>query len=112
MPEDPAAVRPDEVGAALGAVADVLDRLGGRYYVGGSLASSVRGAPRASIDVDVAAELEPGHLAAFVQALAERGPVPVVYWITRFLMFWPPPPFESFHSRNLPILLSAKPTAR
>ena len=63
-------MRPDELSAALSLVADTFDRLGVRYYVGGSIASSVRGAPRASIDVDVAAELEPAHVMPFVEALA------------------------------------------
>ena len=63
---------PDEVNAALRPVADALERLGVRYYVGGSIASSVRGAPRASIDVDVAAELEPAHVVPFVEALADE----------------------------------------
>jgi hypothetical protein len=63
-------LRPDEISAALRPVADAFERLGIRYYVGGSIASSVRGAPRASIDVDVAAELEPAHVTPFVKALA------------------------------------------
>jgi hypothetical protein len=63
-------LRPDEISAALRPVADAFERLGIRYYVGGSIASSVRGAPRASIDVDVAAELEPAHVIPFVKALA------------------------------------------
>lgn len=64
-------MRPDEISAALSPVADAFDRLGVRYYVGGSIASSVRGAPRASIDVDVVAELEAAHVAPFVEALAD-----------------------------------------
>jgi hypothetical protein len=64
-------VRPDEIVGALDPVADALDRLGVRYYVGGSLASSVRGAPRASIDVDVAAELRPEHVRPLVESLSD-----------------------------------------
>jgi hypothetical protein len=63
-------VRPDEVIAALGPVADALDRLGVRYYVGGSIASSVRGAPRASIDIDLAAELRSEHVGPLVESLS------------------------------------------
>jgi hypothetical protein len=63
-------VRPDEVVGALGPVADALDRLGVRYYVGGSIASSVRGAPRASIDIDLAAELRSEHVRPLVESLS------------------------------------------
>ena len=64
-------MKPDEIVGALERVANVLDQLRVRYYVGGSIASSVRGAPRASIDVDVAAELGPEHVRPLVAALGE-----------------------------------------
>lgn len=48
--------------AALEPVVRALEELDVRYYVGGSLASSVYGVPRASIDADVVAELEPRHV--------------------------------------------------
>jgi hypothetical protein len=56
--------------AALVPVLDVLAGLGVRHYVGGSIASSAHGVPRASIDADVVAELEPRHAAALVDAVA------------------------------------------
>ncbi len=56
---------------ALGPVVDVLDSLGVAYFVGGSVASSAHGVPRASIDVDVVADLEPQHVVPFVARLAE-----------------------------------------
>jgi hypothetical protein len=46
------------------AVADfvsVLDELGIRYYVGGSVASSIHGVPRYTKDVDLVADLAPGQ---------------------------------------------------
>ena len=55
--------------AAMQPIADTFERLGVRYYVGGSVASSARGVPRASIDVDLAAELRPEHVGPFVAAL-------------------------------------------
>ncbi len=55
--------------SALGPVVDVLDDLGVSYYVGGSLASSVHGVPRASIDADVIADLSEPHVAPFVARL-------------------------------------------
>ena len=58
-----------DVLAALTPIARAFRFLGVRYYVGGSLASSVRGLPRTSIDVDVAAELRPPHVAPLVSAL-------------------------------------------
>jgi hypothetical protein len=57
--------------AAVGPVLDTLRRLGVRHYVGGSIASSAHGIPRASIDADVVAELEPRHAAPLVAALHE-----------------------------------------
>ena len=58
-----------DVLAALTPVARAFQFLGVRYYVGGSLASSVRGVPRSSLDVDVAAELQPRHVSPLVAAL-------------------------------------------
>ena len=58
-----------DVLAALSPITRTLKWLGVRYYVGGSLASSVRGLPRTSIDVDLAAELRPEHVAPLVGAL-------------------------------------------
>jgi hypothetical protein len=54
--------------AALMPVLEALDALGVRYYVGGSVASSIHGVPRASIDADVVAALDSDH----VPLLAER----------------------------------------
>ena len=59
---------PDLV-VALAPVLDVLRRLGVRHYVGGSIASSAHGVPRASIDADVVAELLPAHAAPLAAAL-------------------------------------------
>jgi len=61
-----------DVVAALSPIARTLKWLGVRYYVGGSLASSVRGLPRTSIDVDLAAELRPEHVTPLVGALTSE----------------------------------------
>jgi len=47
-------------------VADLFDRLGVRWLVGGSLASSLHGVPRSTQDVDFVADLEPQHARALV----------------------------------------------
>jgi hypothetical protein len=52
-------------------VAQLFDALGVRYVVGGSLASSVHGEPRSTLDVDVVADLVSEHVAAFVTALGD-----------------------------------------
>ena len=39
----------------------MLERLGVRHLIGGSLASSVHGVPRATQDVDLVADLQPAH---------------------------------------------------
>ncbi len=49
---------PDELGATLAAVAAALDSLGVRWGIGGSVASSAYGEPRATNDVDVVALLD------------------------------------------------------
>ncbi len=50
-------------------LAAVLDELGVEYLVGGSVASSVHGLPRATNDVDMVARLAGRHVDAFVSAL-------------------------------------------
>ena len=63
--------------AALRPVADAFDALGVRYYLGGSVASSAHGIARASLDADVVAHLESGHVDALVQRLAGAYYIPV-----------------------------------
>lgn len=50
-------------------VAETLERLEVPYVVGGSLASSFHGIPRATIDVDLVAALRQEHMPGFVGAL-------------------------------------------
>jgi hypothetical protein len=61
---------------ALEPVLDALRRLGVRHFVGGSIASSAHGIPRASIDADVVAELFPVHAAPLAASLRDRYYVP------------------------------------
>ncbi len=51
-------------------IASVFDTLGIRYVVGGSLASSIYGIPRATQDVDLVADLKLPHVEAITSALA------------------------------------------
>ena len=53
------------------AIARVFDELDIRYLVGGSLASSVYGIPRATQDVDLVAALRSEHVDLIVGALAD-----------------------------------------
>jgi len=69
-------VIPADLLAALGPVLEALRTLGVRHYVGGSIASSVHGVPRASVDADVVADLEARHVAPLVAALREAYYVP------------------------------------
>jgi hypothetical protein len=48
-----------------------MDALGVGYYVGGSVASSAHGVPRASLDVDLLAELRIEHVAPFCGRLQD-----------------------------------------
>jgi hypothetical protein len=61
---------------ALVPVLEALRQLGVRHFVGGSIASSVHGIPRASIDADVVAELFPVHAAPLAASLREAYYVP------------------------------------
>ncbi len=58
-----------EVRAGVLPVIHVLKALGVRHYVGGSLASSIHGVPRSTLDVDIVADLGPEHVDSFVQQL-------------------------------------------
>jgi hypothetical protein len=50
-------------------VAHAVEALGGAYFVGGSLASSLQGEPRATNDIDIVLELPLGRVAQLVDAL-------------------------------------------
>lgn len=53
-------------------VTEVLEDLGVPYLVGGSIASSLHGYPRATQDADLVADLREDHVAPFVAALGGR----------------------------------------
>jgi hypothetical protein len=50
-------------------VAAAVESVGGTYFIGGSLASSIQGEPRATNDVDIVLELPLGTVTAYVAAL-------------------------------------------
>jgi hypothetical protein len=52
-------------------VVRALERLGVRYLIGGSLASSLHGVPRATNDADLVAELPGAKVTAFVEDLRQ-----------------------------------------
>jgi hypothetical protein len=62
-------VIPGEPLQITGLIVDIFDRLGVRYLVGGSLASSLHGIPRATHDVDLVVDLQDYHVLPFVRAL-------------------------------------------
>jgi len=53
-------------------VVELLEGLGVRYVIGGSLASSVHGVFRASVDADLVAELKLEHVPRLARALDSR----------------------------------------
>jgi len=59
----------DDLLAAVTPVVEELERLGVRYYVGGSAASSNYGIARATLDVDLVADLSQQHVVALVEGL-------------------------------------------
>lgn len=64
-------MKPPEILLALAPVSEAFEALGIGYYVGGSVASSAHGVPRASLDVDLLAELRLEHVAAFCRRLED-----------------------------------------
>lgn len=58
----------DQIAARLGAA---LDELGIPYFVGGSVASSLQGEPRATNDIDVVVDLKPGQAASLAARLGD-----------------------------------------
>ena len=52
-------------------VARVLDHLGIRHTVGGSLASSFAGEPRSTVDIDIVVALDQSDVASLVAALSQ-----------------------------------------
>jgi hypothetical protein len=63
---------PLETIAAIAPVVAEFERLGVAYYIGGSIASSVLGIPRSTLDVDIVADLAPKHVAPLVDALKTK----------------------------------------
>jgi hypothetical protein len=60
-----------ELGAALRPVVETLERIGVPYMVAGSVASSMHGVPRTTLDADLVARIEERHARALVEALGE-----------------------------------------
>jgi len=60
---------PSEPVAVTLLVIEALEALGVPYLIGGSLASAVHGVVRATLDVDLVADLRPEHAVRFVQSL-------------------------------------------
>ena len=54
---------------ALAPVGEVFDRLGVAYLLGGSVASSMHGMARSTMDIDLVAEMAESHIPEFVSAL-------------------------------------------
>jgi hypothetical protein len=66
MPPDDTTI--DAIAVAV-RVADAIEAAKGSYFVGGSLASSIQGEPRATNDIDIVLELPLGRIGEFVAAL-------------------------------------------
>lgn len=52
-------------------VAKAIEAVEGRYFIGGSLASSVQGEPRSTNDIDIVVDMPLGRVAAFVKGLGD-----------------------------------------
>lgn len=62
-------INPADALLALIPLAEVLEKLGVPYYLGGSVASSAYGTARSTLDVDLVADLADEHVTALVEAL-------------------------------------------
>jgi len=51
-------------------VTDVLESIGVKYVIGGSLASSLHGVMRSTLDVDIVADMNPDHIQPVFAALS------------------------------------------
>lgn len=79
----------------LGLAADIgrhLDVLGVRWLVGGSIASSILGLPRATLDIDLVADLRGAHVTALHDALIGD------YYVDRDTMRWAVSTRRSFNA--------------
>lgn len=62
---------PGEIRVALRPVVEALERMGVPYMVAGSVASSMHGVPRTTLDADLVARIEERHAGPLVEALGE-----------------------------------------
>jgi hypothetical protein len=61
-----------EIAQALILLVEVFEEFHIPYYIGGSVASSVLGEPRATFDIDIVAAIQPGHVSLLVKLLEEE----------------------------------------
>jgi hypothetical protein len=79
----------------LGLAVDVgrhFDTLGVRWLVGGSVASSILGVPRATLDIDLVADLRGAHVTALYDALIND------YYLDQDTMRWAVSTRRSFNA--------------
>jgi hypothetical protein len=62
-------MKKDEIREALEPVVEALEEFGISYYIGGSIASSVYGIARATMDIDLISDLKQNHINLLVQKL-------------------------------------------
>jgi hypothetical protein len=62
---------PGEIRVALRPVVEALERMGVPYMVAGSVASSMHGVPRTTLDADLVARIEERHARPLVEALGD-----------------------------------------
>lgn len=63
-------VLPESIQVTL-VVVRLLEKIGVRYAIGGSLASAIHGIVRSTMDVDIVAEMKTRHVRPFVEGLGE-----------------------------------------
>ncbi len=59
----------NELFPALAPVVSAFDKIGIRYYIGGSISSSIHGIPRTTMDIDIIADIKQDHIEALYLTL-------------------------------------------
>jgi len=91
-------ITPDII-LALRPVVEAFDNLNVGYYIGGSLASSAHGLPRATLDVDLVADLKNSHVQPLVKHLEDA------YYIDSEMIYEAVRKKSSFNIINLETML-------
>jgi hypothetical protein len=61
-----------DINSAIKPVVDALEKMDIQYFIGGSVASSILGVPRTTIDVDLVADIQSCHVSKLIEILGKE----------------------------------------